>query len=187
MTFLPDDVLVKVDRASMAVSLEVRAPLLDHRVIEFAWRLPGSFKIRQRRGKWILRQILDRYVPRQLVERPKQGIDIPVEAWLRGPLRDWAEAMLERQRLRREGFFDADRVRQIWDEHLSGARNLDFCLWAVLMFQAWREHWLAAPAQTAGAGERLRQVAEGSPASLSSPDRDAAGARDLVPQEMPLC
>jgi asparagine synthase (glutamine-hydrolysing) len=187
LTFLPDDILVKVDRASMAVSLEVRAPLLDHRVVEFAWRLPGSLKLRGRQGKWILRQVLDRYVPRQLIDRPKQGIDIPVEAWLRGPLRDWAETMLEPQRLRAEGFFHADRVRQIWAEHLSGARNLDFCLWAVLMFQAWREHWSPAPAQAAEAEGRLSRAADGSPTSPAPSNRSAAGDRDCVPQEMPSC
>jgi asparagine synthase (glutamine-hydrolysing) len=181
LTFLPDDILVKVDRASMAVSLEVRAPLLDHRVVEFAWRLPGALKVRQRQGKWILRQVLDRYVPRHLLDRPKQGIDIPLEAWLRGPLRDWAEAMLEPQRLRSEGFFHADRVRQIWAEHLSGARNLDFCLWAVLMFQAWREHWLPGPA-AASLGAARRAHADGQAAPPAPAERSAAAERDLVAQ-----
>jgi asparagine synthase (glutamine-hydrolysing) len=142
VTYLPDDILVKVDRASMAVSLEVRAPLLDHRVVEFAWRLPGALKVRGRQGKWILRRVLDRYVPRHLVDRPKQGFDLPIDAWLRGPLRDWAEAMLAPGRLAREGFLRPEPIRTAWVEHLDGTRNHGWRIWPVLMFQTWQERWL---------------------------------------------
>lgn len=139
VTYLPDDILVKVDRASMGVSLEARVPFLDTRVIEFAWRMPMSLKIRGGEGKWLLRQLLYRYVPRQLVERPKKGFDVPVGEWLRGPLRQWAEALLEEPRLRREGMLDPEPVRAKWAAHLSGRTSWDYDLWAVLMFQAWLE------------------------------------------------
>lgn len=139
LTYLPDDILVKVDRAAMAVSLETRATFLDHRVVEFAWRLPMHQKIRNGQSKWLLRQLLYRHVPRALLERPKMGFGIPLDAWLRGPLRDWAESLLARDVLSKSGYFDADAVRSVWQQHLSGQRSYGYRLWSVLMFQAWLE------------------------------------------------
>ena len=135
--YLPDDILCKVDRASMAVSLETRLPFLDHRVAEAAARVPASLKVREGRGKHILRQILYRHVPRELVDRPKSGFAVPVGEWIRGPLRDWAEDLLDPDVLSGEGFFDAAAVRQRWAQHQSGQRESTPALWAVLMFQAW--------------------------------------------------
>lgn len=141
LSYLHDDILTKVDRASMGVSLESRVPILDHRIVEFAWTLPFHHKVRDGKGKWILRQIFQKYLPAELLERPKSGFAIPIGDWLRTDLRDWTEDLLDSDHLASEGLFDVALVRRRWDEHLTGTYNWDSALWKVLMLQAWRARW----------------------------------------------
>lgn len=137
--YMPDDILAKVDRTTMAVSLESRAPLLDHRVVEFAWSLPTDWKHRDGVSKWALRQVLYKRVPQSLIDRPKMGFEVPIGLWLRGPLKDWAAALLDDRRLRDEGWFESSVITNLWQDHLSGRANWGMQLWNILMFQAWLE------------------------------------------------
>jgi asparagine synthase (glutamine-hydrolysing) len=141
-TYLPDDILVKVDRAAMAASLETRVPLLDHRVVELAFSLPTSYKFREGQTKWPLRRILYKHVPRGLIDRPKRGFGVPIADWLRGPLREWADDLLSPASLASGGLLDPDPVLRIWQQHRSGTHNWESRLWSVLMFQAWRAHYV---------------------------------------------
>jgi asparagine synthase (glutamine-hydrolysing) len=137
--YLVDDILVKVDRASMAHSLEVRVPMLDHRLVEFAWTIPDAWKRHPEGSKWLLRKLLSRYVPASMIESGKRGFAVPLGQWLRGPLRDWAESLLSEDLLRRQGYFHADPIRRKWQQHLSGQIDWQYDLWDVLMFQSWLE------------------------------------------------
>ena len=145
LTYLPDDILTKVDRASMAVSLEARVPFLDHRVVELAWRLPRHLKVQGGVNKWILREVLHRHLPRELFERPKMGFGVPIDAWLRGPLREWAQTLLAPSALAATGLLKPALITQRWHEHLSGTRNWHYPIWNVLMFQTWHQRWLGSP------------------------------------------
>ena len=137
VTYLPEDILTKVDRASMAVSLEARVPLIDHELVECAWSLPQRFKIRDGEGKWILKQIVHRHVPEAMMRRPKMGFGVPIDKWLRGPLKSWASELLDRDRLTAEGFFEPSVVCDLFERHLSGKAQLELQLWSILMFQSW--------------------------------------------------
>ena len=156
--YLPDNNLVKVDRASMSVGLEMRSPLLDHRVVEFAFRLPLAMRLGHDRGKLVLWRLLEQHVPRALFDRPKRGFGVPVGLWLRGPLRGWAEELLDERRLREDGLLEPAPVRTLWAQHLAKERNHAEILWHLLMFQAWREYWRSP---VAGPVRHCQRVAVG--------------------------
>ena len=137
--YLPGDNLTKSDRASMGASLEMRTPLLDKEIVEFSWRVPNSMKNRNHTSKWLMRQLLFKHVPQRLIERPKMGFGVPIDDWLRGPLKDWAESLIDEARLREEGFFRPEPIREMWTEHLSGKKNWQYQIWDILMFQSWYE------------------------------------------------
>ena len=139
LTYLPDDILVKVDRAAMASSLETRVPFLDHKLIEYIWKIPHNLKFQKGNGKIILKNILNQYVPQNLTERPKMGFGIPIDVWLRGPLRDWAENLLNEKKIKQDNYFNAKLIKNKWNDHISGKRNWQYHLWDILMFQAWKE------------------------------------------------
>jgi asparagine synthase (glutamine-hydrolysing) len=141
LTYLSDDILCKVDRASMSVSLESRVPFLDHRIVEFSSTLPLNMKIRDGKGKWILRKLLEKYVPNQLLDRPKMGFGLPLDIWLRGPLKDYAYSMLREKKLNEDEFLDQQKITKIWNEHLSGLKNHQHVLWNIIMYQSWKEKW----------------------------------------------
>jgi asparagine synthase (glutamine-hydrolysing) len=143
--YLPDDILTKVDRASMAVSLESRVPLLDHRLAEFCWTLPLDLKMREGKSKWPLRQVLYKHVPKNLIERPKMGFGVPVNDWIRGPLRDWAESLMSREALQRSGLIEVEPARRLWDRFLKRQGAMGFLVWDILMLQSWSQRWLESP------------------------------------------
>ncbi|MEN9349450.1 MAG: hypothetical protein RL372_428 [Bacteroidota bacterium] len=142
LTYLTDDILCKVDRAAMSVSLETRVPFLDYRLVEFAWRLPLHMKIRNGKGKWILRELLNKYIPPSLIDRPKMGFAIPIDIWLKNELKDWAESLLNEKRIKEDGIFNSNEIKEIWNNHQSGEKGLQSELWNILIFQSWKEQWL---------------------------------------------
>ena len=137
--YMVDDILTKVDRASMSTSLESRVPLLDHRIVEFALKLPLHYKIKSGKSKYILRKVLEKYVPNELTKRPKMGFGVPIDSWLQGPIKEWAESLINPSKIKNQGYLNSDLIQKIWQEHLSGERNWQAKLWNVLIFQSWLE------------------------------------------------